>query len=442
VGGNFWSKEAGVEIGVGAERVSPFDFGNPRLRNAAAALAPAYLRIGGSEADKIYYDLAADSPYEPPDGYEFVMTRPQWSGIHRFAESVGFDVFFTLNAGPGPRRHGAWTTSNAAQLMRAAAARGDSVAVWELGNEVNAYEFIHGPFDRVDGAQYARDVATARQLVDEFSPNALLAGSASAFWPRHGEVRGILDEFVPLGANDLDVLTWHYYPQQSRRCPVHSVEARVDTLQVPSNLDEFDLWTTHTRSLLDDHAPHVELWLGETGNAQCGGEPGVSDRFASSLWWVDQLGKAARSGQRISVRQTLEGSDYGLLSDGAQTARPDYWASLIWKRTMGPRVLATSSDDALLRSYAHCGLDGGVALAMVNIAEADRLIELDGEWEIWRIEADSLTSSSVRVNGVVARLGEDGAPPVFEPERVTGQIVMEPKSIVFAVRQGEFEACE
>jgi len=34
----------------------------------------------------------------------------------------------------------------------------------------------------------------------------------------------------------------------------------------------------------------VELWMGETASATCGGEVNSSNAWASSIWWMDALG--------------------------------------------------------------------------------------------------------------------------------------------------------
>ena len=49
VGGLFWSAEPVAQL-IGQERQPVYDFERPRLRALAAELAPAFLRIGGSDA--------------------------------------------------------------------------------------------------------------------------------------------------------------------------------------------------------------------------------------------------------------------------------------------------------------------------------------------------------------------------------------------------------
>src|SRR5262249_24191291 len=150
---------------------------------------------------------------------------------------------------------------------------------------------------------YARDVRAARALIAAVTPGVALAAPSSAYWPIVGEVGGLLPPFLKVGGDAVDIVTWHYYPQQSRRCGAVVREATPTQLLDPDNLDEIDRWADDVETARAAGAPSAPVWLGETSNAQCGGAPGVSDAFASSLWWLDELGKMARRGTPVVVRQ-------------------------------------------------------------------------------------------------------------------------------------------
>lgn len=372
VGGLWWSSSGEVEGGGGTEEQEPYDFSRPRLRELAGQLAPAYLRIGGSEADKVYYAL--DDPSEaPPEGYTTVMTEAQLQGVADFAQAVGLDILFTLNAGPGPRAlrpdaEPVWTSSNARALIERSVARDWPIDVWELGNEINGFQAIHGLEFRISAETYAKDLALARALIDEADPQSKLAGPSSAYWPELGEFNPVHADTVRLAGDELDVVTWHYYPQQSRRCPIATRRATPELLLEAGTLDEALVWAEAVEMPVQAHAPSAQIWLGETGNAQCGGEPGVSNAFAGTFWWVDQLGLLAQRGHQIVIRQTLSGSDYGLINEATLEPRPDYEASVLWRRLMGTRSLKTSGSDRKLRVYAHCLKDKeGVAMVVLNL---------------------------------------------------------------------------
>lgn len=156
----------------------------------------------------------------------------------------------------------------------------------------------------------------------------------------------------------MDQVSWHYYPQQSRRGPIASRRAFPARLLDPKNLDEVGYWADRIREWRDAFAPGKPIWLGETGNAQFGGEPGLSDAYLGGLWWLDQLGLLAQKGEDVVVRQTLSGMNYGLIEDETLSPRADYWNSLVWKKLMGQKVYRTSSlnESPRLRVYAHSSI--------------------------------------------------------------------------------------
>lgn len=412
VGGHFWSASGRVEVGRGSERIPAIDLRRPRLLELARALGPAYLRVGGTEADHVYYAVGAARGSQRPRAYELELDEPTWDALVAFARDAGFELVFTLNAGPSARdEHGAWRSDNAEQLFEHAASRRHSVAVWELGNEVNGHWFIHGLTHQPSGPQYASDLWTLRRALERHFDAPKLAGPANAFFPLLGEPLfdwfGFLPRALEAGGPALDIVSWHYYPQQSRRCPVATRRAEPDRLLSPAELDEGERWAAELRQLRDRFAPRARLWLGETGHAQCGGEPGLSDRYASGLWWLDQLGQAARGGQDVVVRQTLVGSDYGLLDAATLAPRPDYYNSLLWRRFMGSTVLDVrlSTGNPYLRAYAHCNAGGsGVSLLVLNEHPTEparfELRDAPDGAERYGLSSPALGSRELRVNDV------------------------------------------
>lgn len=421
VGGRWWSPDAHVESGFGQTQLAPYDFTRSKLRALAAALSPAFLRVGGSQADLTYYDLGEGPLLVAPAGFDGVLTRAQWLAMVDFARASKFQVAFTLNAGAGPRdaKH-QWQPDQARTLVEFAAARADPVEVWELGNEINGAQFVLGA--AIDGRQYAADFAVARGLLDELAPKASLSGPSSAFWPLLGEVSPVLPEFLAKAGGLAGVVSWHYYPQESRRCPVHVRAAGPEVMLDDRALDDVIGWASALRTQTDALAPNAALWLGETGNAQCGGEPGVSDRFAGTLWWLDELGAMARAGHRVVVRQTLSGASYGLIDDATLEPRPDYFASVLWKQLMGARVLDVEvAPKKAVRAYAHCAQGGGVALLVINIGRPSVELHVPaglrvGVVERWELSAEALDSAQLRLNGVALEVDATGQLPSLKGE--------------------------
>ncbi len=412
VGLEFWNPDATSDTEW--VPIEPYDFARQELLPLASALAPAWLRIGGTQADVIWYDLSEDPVTEPPEGHEGVLTREQFDGVCDFATEAGLDLLFTLNAGFGVRDEAdVWLPDNARELMSYAVETGCPVGVWELGNEPNAFVLEYGR--NVAPEQYGADMATLAALRDELHPEAGIAGPTVAWWPTAGEFLEYTEPALEAGGEHLDVVSWHYYPQQSERCPVQTVLAEPEAMLDPERLDEVEVWAAEVERATERWAPQAEVWLGETGNAQCGGQPGVSDRFASTFWWLDQAGLMARRGQGAMVRQTLSGADYGILDEASLAPRPDWWASLLWRRLMGSSVLGASSDDSSLRAYAHCAPGVGVTVLAVNLDQRRSVwVQVEGietaELERWVIEADGLEASELRANGATLLLDSGRAP--------------------------------
>lgn len=403
------------------------DLADFRLRRYAQALAPAYLRLGGSEADRIRYEMngAAPAGVRTAD-YRSVLTAERWDELCRFAAESDLDLFVTVNAGPGPRLNdGSWDPENARELVSHAAGCRQPVAVWELGNEVNGFPFIHGLSRRISPRQYAADFARFDELIRHYAPEARTAGPGSAVWPLLGEVFPTIPGFLKQAPRKPDIITWHYYPQQSSRGVVATRRADPYRVLKPRRLDAVSGWARRiARHVRRSAGPAgAEIWLGETGHALYGGEPGVSDRFIAGLWWMDQLGLLARTGVGLIARQSLVGGDYGLLDSSSLKPRPDYWSSLLWKGLMGEDVYAAVADGGRrLRVYAHRSRRGdGVTLLVINVdrsrsvrvhVDADSLGFTPRRLDLYLVTAPDPLSAELHINGMAPALPDHpGAPP-------------------------------
>jgi heparanase 1 len=424
-GGHWWSRTAEIEGGLGKTRTHKFDFSRPRLHLLAKELAPAYLRIGGSESDVLYYDMGDDPLQKPPEPYDLVFTRKMWDDIHTFAQEVGYTVFFTVNAGPGTRDDKKdWKVENTTKLLEYTREKNYQVPVWELGNEINVFWFQYGDHNRITGKQYAKDFARFKQLVKSYFPKASVAGPSSFYWPLMGEPLGfrygVFEDFMKNAGAIVDIVTWHFYPQQSRRCGFALRRAKPNLLLNPSYLDEVKKWAEINEKGRNKFAPEAQVWFGEVGNAQCGGEPGVSNTYVGSLWWLDLLGLIAQRGQKVIIRQTLCDSHYALIDDATLKPNPDYWGSVLWKRLMDARVfrVTSSRDNAYVRGYAHCLKDkcGSIVVLLLNISEtqkADIIIDgidnLDAAL-VYEMSAPDLYGKEILLNGKTLQLKDDTFP--------------------------------
>jgi hypothetical protein len=127
----------------------------------------------------------------------------------------------------------------------------------------------------------------------------------------------------------------------------------------------------------------------------------------------------ARLGQEVVVRQSLTGMDYGLLDEGTLEPRPDYWNSLLWKRLMGPRVLAATAGGEgadRLRVYAHAGSEpGAFTVLAINLdPERDALLDFSGlegrGREVYAVTAPDPLGGAVLLNGEELALSGESLP--------------------------------
>ena len=113
--------------------------------------------------------------------------------------------------------------------------------------------------------------------------------------------------------------------------------------------------------------------MGESGGAYNSGGKDVSDRFADSFWYLDQLGMSSVFGTKVYCRQALVGGNYCLLNTTTLAPNPDYYGALLWHRLMGPGVLQTTAatSSPYLRSYAHCSKKKpGVTVLLINLSNS------------------------------------------------------------------------
>lgn len=404
-GGFWWEGSLDVRRGLGALRVPPLHLASKKLDRLVQLLGPAYLRIGGSEADKVHY---FHKPDDEPEA--LVLTYQQWDELHAFIQRNNLKFFFTCKYGLFERQqHGSWHGNEVVELLQYSKHKGYRIDVLELGNELNAYWAFHGLRSQPRAKHLARDYERFAELAWSVFPDARICGPGSAFWPRLGEtirpLSNITPRFLAFLQTPLQIVDWHYYPFQSDRSPVKTRRARLHSLMNPASYEDFALYSRRLKRLRDRFQPSAVLWTGETGSAQCGGQPELSDRWASSFWWADQLGQGAREGQQVMVRQSLVGGDYGMVARLTLKPRPDYWVSWLWGQLMGETVFAVDSSSRWLRSYLHSAKgQAGQVLLLINLRGAAVSVKcyaafVDRIQGGYVLSAKQLTSRKLRLNG-------------------------------------------
>jgi heparanase len=433
---------AGMDPSMFAYR-SPIDLSNPRLRKLAAALGPAYLRVSGTWANATYFDDNGDHAASPPSGFDGVLTRAQWKGVVDFARAVDAKLVASFATVAGTRdAHGAWTPTQADKLIAFTHAVGGTIAAAELMNEPDLATTGAVPAG-YDAASFARDLAAFRALLTQASPQTILLGPGTI----SGDgADGALsaDRVLAASGSMFDAISYHHYGAPSQRCT--KVAARDDAALSDAWLSDAERAEAFYAGLRDKYGPGRALWITETADASCGGNP-WDKTFLDSFRYLDQLGRMAQRGVHIVMHNTLAASDYALLDEKDFTPRPNYWAALLWRRLMGTTALDPGASPVpQLHLYAHClrGSRGGVALLAVN---KDRVrsqsLGLAVPASRYTLTAADLTDTRVRLNGRGLRLDAHDELPPLQGERVAaGQVDLPPVSITFlAVADASNPAC-
>ncbi len=467
IGGRFWkpyaSKAAVAETKSGTpggldpalfEQRVPLDLSNPRLRKLAAALGPAYMRVSGTWANTVYFqDSDAPAPATPPKGFNGVLTRAEWKGVVDFSKAVDARIVTSFSVSDGTRdAAGIWTPAQAEQFVAYTNSIGGSIAAAEFINEPTFMSAAGVP-KGYDASAYGRDFAVFKRFFRKAAPQAILLGPGSV-----GE--GI--DFVPMkllpsrellasmGPNPVDAFSYHFYGAVSERCGSGPAAKSATTADAAMSED----WLTRSSTveafyagLRDTYAPGKPIWLTETGQTACGGDRWAST-FLDTFRYIDQLGRLAQKGVQTVMHNTLAASDYGLIDEQTLLPRPNYWAALLWHKTMGTTVLDAGSSAANpVHLYAQCMKDhpGGVTLLALNLSRQEaQTIHVGAESVRYTLTANDLLSHTVELNAKPLAVSADGDVPNLVGEAAPkGELTIPPASITFLTMAGaDNKACK
>ncbi|WP_271585513.1 hypothetical protein [Bradyrhizobium sp. CCBAU 45389] len=435
-GGRFWKPYA--EGRMQRDRYSgrpPIDLANTRLRKLAAALSPAYIRISGTWANATYVADTEHAPASAPAGFNTVLTRAQWRGVIDFARAADAEIVTSFAVSPGSRdANGAWMPDQAQRLIDATRSLGGRIAAAEFMNEPTLAANNGAP-PGYDAEAYGRDFRIFRDWMRRSAPETLILGPGSIGDAPSPSGSGITTrDLLAASGPSVDRFSYHHYNTLSPRCGVHD-----DPLQALSEewLARTDATLAVYRALRDAFEPDKPIWLTETADAACGGNPWDAT-FLDTFRYLDQLGRLARAGVQVVMHNTLAASDYGLLDEQSFRPRPNYWAALLWRRLMGTTVLEAETPSMPdFHIYAHChpATKGAVSVLLINTSrKTPQFVTLTGPAERYTLQADRLQSTTVRLNGEPLELAaNDGLPRLQGRPAPAGRLRLPPASITFLV---------
>ncbi len=368
-----------------------------------------------------------------------MLTRAQWRGVIAFSHAVEAKIVTSFAISMGVRdAQGVWTPAEASKLLAFTKANGGSIAAAEFFNEPT-FAAMGGAPTGYDAAAYGRDFAVFLPFVKKAAPEMLVLGPGSV---GEGATLGGMSmlkspDILTATGRGVDAFSYHFYGGVSKRCSTMpgAPKTSPDNALTEEWLSRTDRDAAFYAGLRDRFEPGKPLWLTETGETACGGDPWASS-FLDSFRYVDQLGRLAKRGVQVVMHNTLSASDYGLIDEETLTPRPDYWAALLWHKTMGTTVLdAGPASVESVHLYAHCLRDGkgGVAMLAIN---ADRAgaheLTIPTAAERYTLTAQNLEGSTVELNGKELKMAANDELPKIAGKKIgAGKVELAPASITF-----------
>ena len=419
----------------------PIDLANPRLRKLAQALGPSYVRVSGTWANSTYFqDDDNPAAAQVPTGFKTVLTRAEWKAVIDFARAANAQIVTSVAISDGTRNDdGVWSSDQAKALFAYTKRVGGSIAASEFMNEPT-FPGPGGAPKGYDATMFGRDAKVFESFLRKESPKTIFLGPGSVGEGISLGPPGMAMQITLLKSDDLlkatgpifDAFSYHFYGTVSRRC---GGKLTIDQALSPDWLDRTDTVEAFYATLRDRYLPGTPMWLNETAESACGGDP-FAGQFVDAFRFLNQLGSLAQKGVKVVMHNTLAASDYSLLTNDTFQPKPDFWAAVLWKQTMGATVLNSGATfDPALRIYAQCAkaAKDGVTLLVLNTAKREkRSIVLQAAAERYTLTSDALDSTSVSLNGTALEVAPDGSLPQISGQPVNaGTVSLDAQSITF-----------
>jgi hypothetical protein len=442
-GGRFWAPYGGPADERYGQR-PPIDLTDARLIALAKALGPSLLRVSGTWSNNTYLEAEGEHLSAPPAGFVQVLTRDQWKNVVAFSRTVDAPIVTSFAVSNGTRTpDGVWTPVQAQRLVDLTREAGGTIRAAEFFNEANMPSAAPQMPKGYTADNYAAEFRIFRDWARKAVPGMTILGVGGV-----GEAGLLKDVPVPaeMGShvssedmmkpnpNSLDAVSYHFYGSVSQRCKGLGIgtAAKEDALTarwLDLTVRDYDYYA----ALRDKYEPGKPMWNTETAQAACGGSPWAST-FLDTFRYLNQNAALAQKGLQVIMHNTLAASDYALIDRDTMTPRPNYWAAVLWKRTMGTAVLASPrSPSPALRLYAHClvGKPGGVAVLAINTGEAAQTITLGGKALGWTMTGQPIDTRKVLINGKAPALTPDLKLTGLEGKAISGKAALPGHAIAF-----------
>ncbi|CAL7938471.1 unnamed protein product [Xylocopa violacea] len=423
---------------------------NNKFINLARHLAPAYIRIGGTSADCLYFNETAQiisekeiSPVDNEDISNFTINGRDFGNLYNFATESKLRMIFDLNV-LIRNVNNSWDDSNAKNIITFAKNKNMKLD-WQLGNEPNSF---HHVFNRtVTATQLAHDYCHLRQLLNELGYNESLLVGPEVNHVGDGVGENYTKLFLRNDKDSINYVTWHQYYLNGR-------EAQLTDFINVSTFNYLPMQIKSMKEAIESPGRAISMWLSETSTAFGSGAPNLSDRFVAGFLWLDKLGYSASAGLNVVTRQSLFGGNYAMIGPDI-IPNPDWWVSVIYKQFVSEKVLRITFENNLdyIRLYAHCTpekalISGIPAITIygVNVNKSPVQVIFQGiptfqnaKVFSYALTSDNLQSRTIKMNGKILNLLQPGDHlPSFQPKVSvpTQPVILPPYSMVFIVIHG------
>lgn len=371
------------------------------------------IRVGGNTADYASYS-AHVRPLSSPEGkMGSIVNDAVLRDLGSFLRATGWKLIWTLNLGSRNQEN------SIAEANAVAAAAGDHLLAFEIGNEPDLFPHRH----RAAGYSYSEYLAEFRSYRDALRqaiPGVTFAGPDAA---------GALDwvsKFATDEGRHVCLLTAHYYRDGAMKPTATIDELLRDDPRLAAILRQLRAASDSSR---------VPYRVCETNSFYGGGKPGVSDTFAAALWVLDFMFTLACAGcagvnLETGVNQLGFISSYSPIRDnetGHYWAAPEYYGMHAFALSAGGRILDCAFDASgrNIKAYAVKRAANELVLTLINKESGnDGTVVIDGDSlpvrqaAIARLQAPSLESKTGTTLGGVS-VAADGSWSPVQNERLS-----------------------
>ena len=442
VGGDFWipydllDPEKVRSGGFDALKrgIPPIDLSEKKLRMLASALGPTYIRVSGTWANTTYFqDNDRPKLDQAPEGYENVLTRKEWKGVIDFCNAVDGKLVTSFSISDGIRdKEGNWTPTQIKPLINYTKSIGGEIVAAEMFNEPSFVSRGGAP-DGYDASTYASDFSAFRSFVETAIPEMKILGPGSTGEGGLFPVGGAMSTdslFAAVPKPDFDIFSYHFYGGASKRCMGGLTPENALTEEW---LSKTEIGLKYYENARDTYQPDALIWLTETAEAACGGDPWAAT-YVDCFRYLEQLGRLAKKGVQVVMHNTLAASEYALLEQDTHDPRPNYWAALLWNRLMGTKVFDAGISAEGIDIFVHDlkNRPDGLAVLIVNPEESWHSVNIPADAEQYLLTAGELLTKNVKLNGGVLQLNPDETLPVINGELISaGEVRLPPHTILF-----------